>query len=262
MSATSNDELRIDYGSPSSERPFGVHGSPVSKYHFEIATGANEIQRLQIVSTTTLQYGSFGLKFGGEKTTECIDIGTSASALEHALESLSAIDDIVVNVSTQTSLLIDYTITYNGPSIANKDQPLLEVDYSAICTKLLDSNITINFDSLHDGAERFIPEIVSLSTMADTKVSGFIELSLGYRSSFLLAISVGNRPAQFIVDPGSRKVKTMGDDLTHVLYPGEKIVVGEEVLEVLSVFVGEIEVKEYHIRGTNGVALFNRPSTP
>jgi len=124
-----------------------------------------------------------------------------------------------------------------------------------MCTKSLDSNITINLDSLHDGAERFIPEIVSLSTMTDTKVSGFIELSLGYRSSFLLAISVENRPAQFIVDPGSRKVKTMGDDLTSVLYPREKIVVGEEVLEVLSVFVGEIEVKEYHTRGTNGVAL-------
>jgi hypothetical protein len=125
MSATSNDELHIDYGNPSSERPYGVHGSPVSKYHIEVATGANEIQRLWIVSTTMLQDGSFGLQFGGEKTTDCTDIGTSASVLEQALESLSAIDDIKRNGSTRTSLLIDYTIALDLAFYRDADTILL-----------------------------------------------------------------------------------------------------------------------------------------
>ena len=98
-------------------------------------------------------------------------------------------------------------------------------------------------------------KIASLSTKADTEVSGFVEISVGYQGKYDMIVSVGNRPAQFIVDPGSRRVKTMGYDLTSVLHPGERIVIGEEVMEVLSVFVGEIEVKEYHIQRTDGVAL-------
>ena len=214
MSPISNYELRIYYGTPSSERPYGVNGSPTSKYHIEVATGANEIQKLQIVSTTTLQDGSFGLKFGGE-ITDRIDIGASALALEQSLESLNLIDDIVVNVSTETRLLVEYIITFSGPSIANKDQPLLEIDYSAICTQFLDSNIKINIDLLQDGAEDFHPKIVSLSTKADTEVSRFVELSVGFQEGkYDMVVSVGNRPAQFIVDPGSRRVKMIFmDDL-------------------------------------------------
>ena len=100
-----------------------------------------------------------------------------------------------------------------------------------------------------------LPEILSLSTTADSKVSGFIELSVGYQGDYNMLVSVGNQPAQFLVVPGSRRIDTNGEDLTYVLHPGEKIVVGEEMLEVRSISVGEIEVKECHIRGTGGVAV-------
>lgn len=101
----------------------------------------------------------------------------------------------------------------------------------------------------------FSPEIVSMSTTAGSKVSGFIELSVGYQGYYNMLVSVGNQPAQFIVEPGSRRISTNGVDLTSVLHPGEKIVIVEEMLEVRSISVGEIVVKECHIRGTGGVAV-------
>ncbi|KAL7541113.1 LOW QUALITY PROTEIN: hypothetical protein ACHAXR_012985 [Thalassiosira sp. AJA248-18] len=255
MSAVSEDKLRVDYGSPSpslSDKPYGVNGSPTSKYHLEVATGAHEVQELQITSTTTLQ-GAFGLVFGGDSC--CIDVGAPAGTVKQALESLSAVDGVSIAISEQSSSLLRYEITFNGPSVANKDHPLLEIDYSAVCAPSLDGGIEIKVRSLQEGAEVFRPEIVSLSTSADMAVSGYIELSVGYQGNYEMLVSVGNQPAQFMVGPGSRWVNTMGDDLSSVLHPGETIVIGEEFVQVQAVSVNKIELEEYHIRGTDGVAV-------
>ena len=47
----------------------------------------------------------------------------------------------------------------------------------------------------------------------------------------------------------------MDDDLTSALYPSETIVIGEEFMEVRAVPIDEIELEEYHICGTNGMAV-------
>ncbi|KAL7554112.1 hypothetical protein ACHAWF_017504 [Thalassiosira exigua] len=99
----------------------------------------------------------------------------------------------------------------------------------------------------------FQPEIVSLSTNAETQVSGFIELSVGYQGNYDMLVAVDNQPAQFLVDPGSRWVDT-GDDLTSVLHPGEVVVIADEYVEVRQVSADVIELRECHVRGTGGVA--------
>ncbi|KAL9181119.1 hypothetical protein ACHAXT_009924 [Thalassiosira profunda] len=101
----------------------------------------------------------------------------------------------------------------------------------------------------------FLPEILSLSTSADDAVSGHLELSVGYQGSYDRLVSLGSQPAQFVVDPGSRWVGTMGDDLRSVLHPGERIVIGDESAEVKSVSADKIELAEYHVRGSGGVAV-------
>jgi hypothetical protein len=104
-------------------------------------------------------------------------------------------------------------------------------------------------------AESYRPQIISLSTEADTSVSGYIEISVGYQGDFDMLISVANQAAQLMVDSGSRWVDTMGDDLTSILHPGETIVIEEEYVEVRAVLANKIELTEYHIRGTNGAAV-------
>ena len=105
-------------------------------------------------------------------------------------------------------------------------------------------------------AELYRPEIISITTKADSaSVSGFIELSVGYQGEYNMVVSVGNQPAQFMVENGSRFVNTMGDDLTSVLHPGEKIVIEDELVEVLVVSADKIELREYHVQGTDGLAV-------
>ena len=78
---------------------------------------------------------------------------------------------------------------------------------------------------------------------------------MGYQGEYNMVVSVGNQPAQFMVENGSRFVNTMGDDLTSVLHPGEKIVIEDELVEVLVVSADKIELKEYHVQGTDGLAV-------
>ena len=193
---------------PRRKKPYGVNGSPPSKYHIEVATGAHDTQELQVTSTTTLQSGAFGLAFEGERT-DCIE------TVEQALESLSKIDGVSVTMSAQSDSLLNYDITFNGTSVANKDQPLLEIDYSAVCTQSLDSGIEIKVRFLQDGAEMF--RLLSFALSLSTKTTRKIQ-SVGYKSNHDMLVSVGNQPAQFMVGPGSRWVDTMGDDLTSVLH--------------------------------------------
>ena len=145
------------------EKTFGVNGSPPSKYHIEVATGAHDTQELQVTSTTTLQSGAFGLAFEGERT-GCIE------TVEQALESLRKNDGVLVTMSAQSGSLSNYKTTFNGPSVANNDQPLLEIDYSAVCTQSLDSGIKIKVRSLQDGAEMFRP--LSFALSLSTKAHG------------------------------------------------------------------------------------------
>ena len=70
-----------------------------------------------------------------------------------------------------------------------------------------------------------------------------------------MIVSVGNQPAQFKVEPGSRFVNTMGDDLTSVLHSDEKILIEEELVEIKAISVDEIELKKYHVEGTNSMAV-------
>ena len=118
-------------------------------------------------------------------------------------------------MSAQSDSLLNYDITFNGTSVANKDQPLLEIDYSAVCTQSLDSGIEIKVRFLQDGAEMF--RLLSFALSLSTKTTRKIQ-SVGYKSNHDMLVSVGNQPAQFMVGPGSRWVDTMGDDLTSVLH--------------------------------------------
>ncbi|KAL7442689.1 hypothetical protein ACHAXH_009869 [Discostella pseudostelligera] len=248
VSAISPNELLVDFAHPLG-KPYGANGSPASKYLVELATGVDEIQMLQVTSTT-MTNSTFSLMFDGDRT-GCIAFGASAGTMENAIETLNRIDDVLVT-RTQSSLLFEYVITFVGPTVAKMDQPLLAFDSSSFCA---DNGVEINIFPMQDGTQSFRPEIIALSTEADGKVSGFIELSVGYQGEYIKIISVDNQPAQFMVDPGSRVVDTMGYDLTAVLHPGEMFVVGQEKMEVRAVRESEIEVKEYHIRGTSGVAV-------
>jgi len=99
----------------------------------------------------------------------------------------------------------------------------------------------------------FRPQIVSITTEADTTVSGFMELSIGYEGRYDLLVSAGdNEPSLFFVEAGSRWVDTLGDDLTSTLHPQETIVIAGEHVDVAAVYVDRIELKENHVRGTNG----------
>ena len=138
LSAVSNDEIRLDYG-----RPLSENGSPASKYHIEIASGATSVE--------------------------------------------------------------------------------------------------------------YRPQVLSITTDADASVSGFMELSIGYEGSYDLLVSAGDdEPSRFFVEAGSRWVDTNGDDLSSTLHPKETIVIADERVEVAAVFADRIELKESHVRGTNG----------
>ena len=257
LSAVSKDKMRIDYGPPSPlGKPYGIRGSPPSRYRVEVATGSDAIQELQVTSTTTeaIGHGTFALTLEGEDTA-CIAIGASAETVEMALESLSTIDDISVTLSAPSSTQLKYNIIFDGPQLANKNQPLLQLQNPVVCTPLLDVGTEIQISSIKDGVDMFVPESLSVSTKADTEVSGFFELSVGFQGNHDMIVSVGNQPAQFMAGPGSRWVDTAGDDLTSILHPGESIVIGDELTKVLTVSADKIELEEYHIRGTNGVAV-------
>ncbi|KAL7444023.1 hypothetical protein ACHAXM_009254 [Skeletonema potamos] len=104
-----------------------------------------------------------------------------------------------------------------------------------------------------DTSVEFRPQILSITTEADTAVSGFMELSIGYEDNHDLLVSTGDdEPSLFFVEAGSRWVDTLGDDLTSTLHPKETIVIANERVEVAAVHVDRIELKETHIRGTNG----------
>ncbi len=97
------------------------------------------------------------------------------------------------------------------------------------------------------------PQIVSITTEADTIVSGFIELSIGYESGYDLLISDGgDEPSLFSVEAGSRWIDTNGDDLSSTLHPKETILIADELVEVAAVYADRIELRECHIHGTNG----------
>ena len=249
VSPTSNNTLRIDFSRPL-DKPYGENGSPTSKYHVELATGVDEIQKLRVFSTT-MNNSSFALVFDGDKT-DCITFGASAGTVKYALETLATIDDVFVTRSSQTSWLIEYEITFVGPTIAKRDLPLLELDSSSNC---MDTDVELDIFPVYDGIPSFRPEIIAITVEAENKVSGFFEVAVGYQGEYNKIVSVNNLPAQFMVEPGSRVVSTMGDDLTSVLHPGETIVIGQEIMEVRNVRVNSILVEEYHIRGTSGVAV-------
>lgn len=254
LSSVSEDKLRVDFGSPLLEKPEGANGSPISRYHIEVATGLHEVQELRLSSTNVFENGEFSLLFKGEST-GCIRIGASADTVTSALESLSVIDEVGITLSSQTDSLSTYEITFNGQAVGNEDQPLLEFDLLAGCTLPLSDNVTISVRSLQEGVTAFRPDIVSLSTIAKRDVSGFIELSVGYQGDFDQLISVRNQPVLFTVDAGSRFIDTMGDDLSAVLHRGETIVIEGEYVMIESVEVGRIQLKEYHVRGTDGSAV-------
>ena len=99
----------------------------------------------------------------------------------------------------------------------------------------------------------YSPQILSVTTEADTTVSGFMELSIGYEGSYDLLVSAGDdEPSSFFVEAGSRWVDTNGDDLISTLHSKESIIIADEHVEVAAVYADRIELKENHIRGTNG----------
>ena len=193
LSSVSEDKLRVDFGSPLLEKPEGANGSPVSRYHIEVATGLHEVQELRLSSTNVFEDGEFSLLFKGEST-GCIRIGASADTVTSALESLGVIDEVGITLSSQTDSLSTYEITFNGQAVGNEDQPLLEFDLLAGCTLPLSDDVTISVRPLQEGVTAFRPDIVSLSTIAKRDVSGFIELSVGYQGDFDQLISVRNQP--------------------------------------------------------------------
>jgi hypothetical protein len=100
------------------------------------------------------------------------------------------------------------------------------------------------------------PEIISLTTYADSHVSGFMELSVGYSGNYDMLVAIGNEPATFKIVPGSRWVDTMGDDLQLVLLPGENIKIEGELVTVEAVSSDGFYLNEYHVKGTGGDTVF------
>ncbi|KAL3797523.1 hypothetical protein HJC23_009887 [Cyclotella cryptica] len=250
VTPVSSDKLRVDFGPSVNEKPEGVNGSPVSKYQVDLATGLHEIQVLRISSSSDVSLGSFGLTFRGEST-GCVEIGSSKKGLAMALESLSTID----KVSVSTVLTSEAELTYKIEFLKYENQPPIEINSSSSCTQALD-DIEITVQTLQDGVAAFRPEIITLSTSADEDVSGFMELSAGYQGKYEMLIAIDNQPANFMVVPGSLWVHTPGNDLTPVLLPGETFLIEGELVTVGRVRSDGIELKEYHLKGTNGNAVF------
>ena len=100
------------------------------------------------------------------------------------------------------------------------------------------------------------PEIVALTTQAVDGVSGFMEVSAGYQAGHNKMIAAGNEPATFSISPGSRWVDTNGVNLQSWLFPGELILIEEELVEVSAVYNEGFEIKEYHVRGTGNIHTF------
>ncbi|KAL7473049.1 hypothetical protein ACHAXS_013421 [Conticribra weissflogii] len=258
LSPVSAQKLRIDFGSILSEKAEGANGSPITKYHLEVATGKNEVQEVLISSSSSLEgteNNEFRLSFFGIET-GCIKIGTSVEAMAESLGNINGVGEVSITKSYESNYSLKYIVEFSGLSVKHQNLPLIGIGDIDTCAKPLESGIDIHISSLQQGTAQFQPGIVALSTSADDLVSGHFELSVGFHGHFDMLVHSGNQPAIFNVEPGSRWMSTMGDDLTSDLHPGDIILIEEEFVEVQAVETDTIELVEYHSKGTKEGGAF------
>ena len=103
------------------------------------------------------------------------------------------------------------------------------------------------------GSVEYRPQTLSITTVADTSVSGYMELSISYEGRYDKLVSTGDdAPSSFSVRAGSRWVDTNGDDHRSTLHAKESIVIANERVEVAAIYADRIELKESHVHGTSG----------
>jgi hypothetical protein len=112
LTAISDDSLKLSW-----QEPADAGGSPISSYLLEIdsASSVQEVQVVNINSTSSKLSGSFSLQFGGFSTS-AIPYDASASRMEAAIESLASVGNVQVvqklSQTGSTSYSISWTVTF------------------------------------------------------------------------------------------------------------------------------------------------------
>lgn len=107
-------------------------------------------------------------------------------------------------------------------------------------------------------ANGYHPPVLSISTAAyGDYVSGHFEVSLGFEGEYnqLISIPGDGSIAAFSLVAGSRLVATGGTNLTSTLLSGERIMLGDEVVEIDLVSSDGLTLVTPHKKGTGGVTI-------
>lgn len=252
-SGASENELRLNFGRMENQRPEGSNGYPILGYHVDIATELSGLQRLTFTfSNAAFISGEYRLSLGYEQT-RCIAFGAPAFDVEVFVEELPQVDEALVSFFNESLLSAKFTydikLIFSEPSGERELKLILD---ESDCVAINPPPTLAQMETVFEGATTFSPQIIRITSLADDAVMGSMQLSVSFEGDFINALTVRNNVVQVIVDAGSRKVNTMGTNLTGVLVVGEKIKILDEVVEISSVEEATITLTYYHVRGTGG----------
>jgi hypothetical protein len=265
---TTNTEasLRVQYAPPANVKREGSNGKKVTAYSVELAHRVYEEQKIVVKATGgPITSGSFKIKVennGATLLTTCLAWNVDPAAMQLALNQLVNVDGVSVSRSTYSATEspngYGYTVVFDGPRLCNGDIADIDVVYNdGSCTSDFS---TVNGESVTtaksvEGVAGFVPEIVTVTTAADDRVSGSFDLSVDYNGDFTkeLCASCGT------VKAGSKILKTNNNDLTGVINRGDKIKVGDEIFKVdmfADFTCDEVPLDSYHIGGEVNADVF------
>ena len=241
--------LRIDFAPPFGVGPEGSNGSPVSAYRVEIFSGVFEVQTISIFFNSYDPNEHFRLGLGGFQT-RCMPIGVSPDEMEVYLEELPAIDGVAISILNNDTKTSTYEVVFDGEIVSNGNQEELSFDHIS-CGTFMDSSYSFLVETTREGANAFLPQVTTIKSMGDEHVDGFFYLSVGFEGIYDQVLSFENQLVWVKIEAGSKKVDTLGVDLSSIIVVGEKLRIASEIIQVAKVGSSEIILLEYHKSGTN-----------